>query len=128
MVGKKTHHQSSTTLEERNIMKSKITAVCLMLGSLVVSVAATAQDGAQDRSHPMTFVKDSEITTKIKAKLSGDKVSSLVKVHVDTDAHGAVVLSGTVHSMEQEQRAVQLAKDTEGVTSVRNDLVIKKGD
>lgn len=109
-------------------MKSKLTAACLILGTLFVSVAASAQESDSDRSHPMTFVKDSAITAKIKAKLSGDKMSSLVKVHVDTDAHGAVVLSGHVRSMEQEQRAVQLAKDTEGVTSVRNDLTIKKDD
>ncbi len=109
-------------------MKSKLTAACLILGTLFVSVAATAQETDSDRSHPMTFVKDSAITTKIKAKLSGDKMSSLVKVHVDTDAHGAVVLSGSVHTKVQEERAVQLAKDTEGVTSVRNNLVIKKDE
>ena len=55
-------------------------------------------------------------------------MSSLVHVHVDTDAHGAVVLSGTVKSAQQQDRAVQIAKDTEGVTSVRNNLSIKKDD
>ena len=109
-------------------MKSNLTADFLILGALSLSTVVIAQETDSDRMHPLTFVKDSAITTKIKAKLGDDKMSSLVHVHVDTDAHGAVVLSGTVKSAQQQDRAVQIAKDTEGVTSVRNNLSIKKDD
>ena len=119
---------SPTKLMKEKIMKSKLTAACLILGTLFVTVAATAQESDSDRTHPLTFIKDSAITTKIKAKLGDEKMNTLVHVHVDTDAHGAVVLSGTVHSNLQEERAVQIAKSTEGVTSVRNNLTIRKGD
>jgi len=106
-------------------MKSKLATAALILSTLCVTMAATAQEGDTDRAHPMTFVKDSVITTKIKAKLGDDKLSSLIHVRVDTDAHGAVVLSGYVKSADQADRAVMLAKGTEGVTSVKNDLVVK---
>lgn len=106
-------------------MKSKLATAALIVSTLFVTVAATAQETDTDRAHPMTFVKDSVITTKIKAKLGDDKLSSLLHVRVDTDAHGAVVLSGYVKSADQADRAVMIAKGTEGVTSVRNDLLVK---
>ena len=109
-------------------MKTKIATACFIIGSLFVSVAATARDSDSDRTHPMTFVKDSVITTKIKAKLTEEKIYSMTHVHVDTDARGSVVLSGTVRNNEQEDRAIYIAKNTEGVTSVKNDLRIKKDD
>ena len=106
-------------------MKSKLATAALIVSTLFVTVAATAQETDTDRAHPMTFVKDSVITTKIKAKLGDDQLSSLIHVRVDTDAHGAVVLSGYVKSADQADRAVMIAKGTEGVTSVRNDLLVK---
>jgi len=121
-------YSCSNSINERIIMKSNLTAAFLIFGALSLSTAVIAQETDSDRMHPLTFVKDSAITTKIKAKLGDDKMSSLVHVHVDTDAHGAVVLSGTVRSAQQQERAVQIAKNTEGVTSVRNNLSIKKDD
>ena len=78
--------------------------------------------------HPMTYVKDSAITAKIKAKLADEKMSSLVHIKVDTDAKGGVVLSGTVRSQEAADKAVSIARETEGVTSVKNKLRIRKDD
>ncbi|MET3108007.1 hyperosmotically inducible protein [Oxalobacteraceae bacterium GrIS 2.11] len=109
-------------------MKNKLATACFISASLLMSVAAIAQEGDSDRTHPLTFIKDSVITTKVKAKLADDKMSSLAHVKVDTDAHGAVVLSGTVRSREQQERAVMLAKGTEGVTSVQDRTTIKKDD
>lgn len=108
-------------------MKTKLATV-LVLGSLMVSAVAVAEDRDADRAHPGAFVKDTAVTTKIKSKLAGDKVSSLAKVKVDTDAQGAVVLSGFVNSKAQEDRAVEIAKGTEGVTSVKNNLRVKADD
>jgi hyperosmotically inducible periplasmic protein len=108
-------------------MKTKL-ATCFILGTLLVSAFATAEDTDSDRKHPVTFVKDSAITTKIKSKLAIEKISTLAHVRVDTDAKGAVVLSGIVRTQEQEDRAVAIASNTEGVTSVKNNLRIKQDD
>ena len=109
-------------------MKSTTRLVWLTLGAMFASTAAIAQDTSSGSSRPMVYVKDSVITTKIKAKLGEDKMNSLLHVSVDTDAHGIVVLSGTVKSSEQEARAVSIAKGTEGVTSVTDNLTIKRDE
>ncbi|NNM51242.1 MAG: BON domain-containing protein [Pseudomonadales bacterium] len=108
-------------------MKSKLAISFLVMGTLLAPVVVYA-DSAVDNTHPMTFVKDSVITTKIKAKLAEAKMSSLAHIEVDTDRHGAVVLSGNVRSQEDADHAVLIARATEGVTSVRSKMRIKKDD
>ena len=109
-------------------MKFKLGTACFVMGTLLASTAAFAEDSDKDRTHPMTFVKDSVITTKVKAKLADEKMSSLAMVKVDTDRKGAVVLSGKVRSQEEADKAVAIAHETEGVTSVKSKLTIKKDD
>ena len=103
------------------------TAACFVIGSLLAP-AALAADGDSDRKHPMTFVKDSVITTKIKAKLAEEKVGSLARIKVDTDSKGVVVLSGRARTRAEADKAVALAHGTEGVTSVKSHIRIKKDD
>ena len=67
-------------------MNTKLAAGFLVAGALMLPLAGFAADGDKDRSSPTAFVKDSVITTKIKAKLAEEKMSSLVKISVDTDA------------------------------------------
>ena len=109
-------------------MKFKLTAICFAIATLLVPLAARAADADSDRSQPGTFVKDSVITTKIKAKLAGEKLSSLARIQVDTDAKGAVVLSGTARTQEEADKAVSIAHKTEGVTSVKSNIQIKKDE
>jgi hyperosmotically inducible protein len=73
-------------------------------------------------------VKDSAITTEIKTKLAADHLTSLGRIHVDTDKDGAVWLTGSARSREALDRAVSIARRTEHVTSVHSDLVIKHDD
>lgn len=107
-------------------MKIKLATTCFVIGTLLAPVAAHAADRDSDRAHPMTFVKDSVITTKIKAKLAGEKMSSLARIKVDTDGKGAVVLGGKVKTQEEADKAVSIARGTEGVTSVKSNIRIKK--
>jgi len=108
-------------------MKTKLLTACLVVGVLAAPIAVrAAEDADSDRAHPAAFVKDSVITTKIKAKLAADKMRSLADVHVDTDRNGVVVLSGNVRNQQAADAAVSLARKTEGVTSVQNKIKIKK--
>ncbi len=109
-------------------MKNELATICLVLGTLVTPFAATAADADADRKDPVAFVKDSVITTKVKAKLSAETARSLATVHVDTDANGMVVLSGNVRTQENADKAVEIARSTEGVTSVQSTIAIKKDD
>ncbi len=106
-------------------MKIKLATTCFVIGTLLVPVAVLAADGDSDRTHPVTFVKDSVITTKIKAKLAEEKISSLAHIKVDTDNKGAVVLRGTVKTQEEADKAVSTARETEGVTSVKSRIRVK---
>jgi hyperosmotically inducible protein len=107
-------------------MRYKIATTCFLIASVLAPVAAYAADGDSDRSRPRTFVKDSVITTKIKAKLAAEHPASAKHVRVDTDKNGVVWLSGTTDSQAEADKAVEIARGTEGVKSVNNKLTVKK--
>ncbi|WP_372526849.1 BON domain-containing protein [Piscinibacter sp.] len=109
-------------------MKITLATTCFVIGALFAPVVAHAGDSDSDRKHAATYVKDSVITAKVKAKLAEEKLSSLAKIQVDTDNKGAVDLSGTVRSQEEADKAVSIARGTEGVTSINSHLRIKKDD
>ncbi|MHB8742407.1 MAG: BON domain-containing protein [Sulfuricaulis sp.] len=113
-------------------MKINVARSCLIIGTLLIPIAGYAAGYADntdsDRTHPTTFVNDSVITTKIKAMLADDKMRSLAHVMVDTDSNGVVVLSGNVRTQEEANKAVSIARSTDGVTSVKNRLQIKRDD
>lgn len=75
-----------------------------------------------------TFVKDSVITTKVKSLLAAEKVSTLVKIEVDTTAAGVVVLSGMAENQPAIDKAVSIAKSVKGVTSVESTIKIKAAE
>src|ERR1700687_2491464 len=106
-------------------MKTKFAITCLICGMLVGSAVALAQDSDADRSQPKAFVKDSAITTKIKTKLAAEHITSLGRIHVDTDKNGRVWLTGHARSQAAIDKAVSIAGDTEGVKSVHNTIRIK---
>jgi hyperosmotically inducible protein len=101
---------------------------CLLVGALLGSSVLIAQDSDADRTHPVTFVKDSAITTKIKTKLATEHLTSVGRIHVDTDQDGIVWLTGSARSQEAIDKAVSIARDTEHVKSVHSDLVVKLDD
>jgi len=82
------------------------------------------QDSDTDRSHPKAFVKDSVITTKIKTRLADDHLGSLAHIRVDTDRDGVVWLTGTAPSQEAADRAMDIARSTEGVSRVKSEIIV----
>ena len=109
-------------------MKLKLATSCIVIGALLAPYVAHSADSDSDRTHPGAFVKDSAITTKIKAKLAGEKISTLAHIKVDTDSRGAVALSGNVRSKEEADKAIAIARETEGVRSVASNLQVRKED
>lgn len=67
---------------------------------------------------------DAALTSKIKAKMALDDSVSASRIDVDT-IHGAVTLTGSVGSTAERERALQLARETDGVTSVTDQLSIE---
>jgi osmotically-inducible protein OsmY len=70
-----------------------------------------------------TKIDDAWITTKVKWFFIGE--DSLKDSDINVDTHDKVVtLKGTVRTAAGKARAEALAKDTEGVTHVNNDLTV----
>ena len=109
-------------------MKLKLMAATCIAASALLTAGAFAQDADMDRSHPKAFVKDSVITTKIKSKLAAEHLSSLAKIRVDTDMDGVVWLSGSAPTHEDAERAVRVAKNTEGVMNVKSNIEVRDKD
>jgi hyperosmotically inducible periplasmic protein len=78
-----------------------------------------------DSSDAGIYVKDSVITTKVKAKLAAKHMSTLTKIKVDTDKDGVVWLSGTAPTKDASDLAEMITKDTDGVRSVHNKIVVE---
>ena len=109
-------------------MKTKLAMAGLIISALLVPAVGFAEDQDKDREHPKAYVKDSAITTKVKTKLAAKHLRSLAQIHVDTDANGMVWLTGTARSQEEIDQAVSIAKGTERVRGVTNQLTVKKDD
>lgn len=71
-------------------------------------------------------LSDAAITTKIKAKLAADPDINPFNVDVDT-LDGVVTLSGIVGKADNVERIEEIARGTEGVVAVRNELQVEDG-
>ena len=100
-----------------------------MASVLAISAAAIpmvfADEPAMDSDGSHHFVKDSVITTKVKAKLAAKHLTTLTRITVDTDANGVVWLSGRAPTQDAVDLAAMIAKNTEGVMSVYNDVAVQ---
>ncbi len=104
-------------------MNTKL-ATTLMVGALLAPAAGNAAEKSMTQSVKQE-AGDAMITTKIKAEFAKDKMVSAMHVKVDTDVKGVVTLSGTAKSKAESDHAVKIAKETKGVTSVKNDITIQ---
>ena len=69
-------------------------------------------------------VDDATLTARVKTKLVSEKAANMTRINVDTN-NGIVYLNGTVQSPQQKAKAEDLARDTQGVKKVINNLQIE---
>jgi hyperosmotically inducible protein len=84
-------------------------------------LASRIGDGA---GRAEAVLDEARLTAKIKAKITLDDTLDGSRIDVDTEG-AAVTLSGTVASPAQRDRALQLARETKGVTSVADRLLVQ---
>ena len=84
-------------------------------GAKIGEGAAKAANQAEDA------IKQGAVTAKIKSKMVLDDLVKARNIHVETNGT-VVTLTGVVESEAERKRAVELAKETEGVTSVIDHL------
>ena len=84
------------------------------VGQAVATGAAQAQQ----------VLNEGSLTAKIKSKMALDDTVKALSIDVDTNGT-EVTLSGSVNSEAERNKALQLARETAGVTAVHNKLVIR---
>jgi hyperosmotically inducible protein len=110
-------------------MKTRFAITCVACGTLLGSaVAMAADDSTSDTSRTLVFLKDSAITTEIKTKLAAEHITSLERIHVETDRDGVVWLSGSARTQKAADKAVSIARETERVKAVHSDITVKSAD
>jgi osmotically-inducible protein OsmY len=102
------------TNSNRNLLAAAILGLALVAGC-----ASTAKHESTGE-----YMDDTTLTTKVKAKFVDDKAVNAMNINVET-FKGTVQLSGFANNQAEADRAVQLARNTEGVKSVKNDIRLK---
>ncbi|HVL66129.1 MAG TPA: BON domain-containing protein [Vicinamibacterales bacterium] len=69
-------------------------------------------------------IEDGSLTAKIKAKMALDDTVKALNLDVDT-FNGTVTVKGVVRTEAERQRALQLARETEGVRQVVDQLTLR---
>jgi hyperosmotically inducible protein len=88
-------------------------------GGKAGEAARETADRAED------VASDATLTTKVKTKFLADTGVSGLKIDVDSKA-GVVTLTGTVPTAAEKRRAIEIAKETDGVKSVVDRLKVGK--
>jgi len=86
--------------------------------------AAIGEKVATGAAHAEEALAEGSLTAKIKAKMALDDTVKALSIDVDTTG-SVVTLSGSVHSETEKAKALQLARETAGVTQVVDRLVIR---
>jgi len=104
-------------MKKRNTLVRNL--VLLVIIATFVACASTSKQSSTGE-----YFDDSVITSKVKAKLASDDFLKSFEITVET-YKGVVQLSGFVNSQQAVDKAGEIAKSVEGVTSVKNDLNVK---
>jgi osmotically-inducible protein OsmY len=105
------------------LSRSVFAAAGLALVGTVVLGCTTAQGAKKDETAG-EYVDDSVITAKVKTALLNEPTLKSFQINVKT-YQGTVQLSGFVDNSQSVQLAGRVAKGVSGVTTVKNDLIVK---
>ena len=98
----------------------------LVMLALACTVLGACAASASNRSTG-EVIDDNSISASIKSSLLADPATDGLNIDVEVD-HNKVQLNGFVDSQSQVDRAGEIARATEGVTSVENNLKVTAGD
>jgi osmotically-inducible protein OsmY len=110
-------------------MVMRRSGLLLAVGVLAVAMAGCSSNqerGGAERAGATAgrVIDDSVITGKVKSALIADSTTKAYQIEVET-YQGTVQLSGFVDSAEARRRAVEVARNVEGVKNVNNSLELR---
>jgi hyperosmotically inducible protein len=103
-------------MQTRHILTAAMTVIALITAS-----GCSVMRGQECAGN---YVDDTTITTKVKAKFAEDQTVGAMAISVET-LRGTVQLSGFAKSLDEKMTAERLARSVSGVTSVKNDIVVR---
>jgi osmotically-inducible protein OsmY len=95
----------------------------LALAALLATGLTAGTTGCSSTVSARQQLTDVEITAMVKSKLTADPEVAAHNIDVDTN-EGVVTLSGRVADVDQKREAEKLARNTDGVRSVINNLLV----
>jgi osmotically-inducible protein OsmY len=103
-----------------------VLAVSFALGAVACSSTPEQEGGPAQETGATAgrVVDDSVITAKVKAALVGDPTTKAHQINVET-FQGTVQLSGFVDSTDSRSRALEVARNVEGVKEVKDGLEVR---
>jgi osmotically-inducible protein OsmY len=114
-----------TSLTEEIKQMTKLTLTMITAAGLTLSGTAILGCGST-RTHESAgeYIDNSVITTKVKAAILDEPSLKSFQISVKT-YKDIVQLSGFVDSAQSVRRAGEVAAGVQGVSSVKNDLIVK---
>ena len=94
----------------------------IMLLAMFVTILGCASTAKKEGAGE--YIEDSVITTKVKAAVLNEPTLKFSEIHVET-FKGLVQLSGFVSSEADIKKAIEVARNVKGVTSVKNEMHLK---
>jgi len=98
-----------------NLTRRLTTLLAIAFMALAVGCASTAKTEGTGE-----YIDDTVVTAKVKAAIFNEPTLKSAEINVET-FKGVVQLSGFVNSREDVNKAVTVARQAPGVTSVKND-------
>ena len=125
----KTRNAAATVVEKTKEVAANVADKTRSAAATVAAKTEVAADKAEVKSDVAArktgaVVADSVITTKVKADIFKEPELKSMAIHVETEK-GVVMLSGFVDTKADADKAVAVAKNIEGVTSVKSAIKVK---
>jgi hyperosmotically inducible protein len=92
-----------------------------MLGALLASAGCAVSRGQETTG---AYVDDATITTQIKSRMLNNPDVAGTSISVET-LNGTVMLSGFAKNATEKATAERIARDVNGVKSVKNDIAVR---
>lgn len=102
----------------------KYTRILAAAALALATLAGTGCAVVRGQATAGEYVDDVATTTAVKAKFVEDRTVDAGAIKVET-LNGTVQLSGFAKSNAEKAQAEYLARNTKGVRSVRNDIIVR---
>lgn len=103
-------------------MKTSQKIIAVLFACSLVGLAGCSATKKQESTGE--YIDDTWITTKVKAEILNEPTLKSSEINVET-FKGTVQLSGFVSSAANIDKAVSVARNVKGVSSVKNDMRVK---